>query len=154
MKVVEQEICKRLAEVFQRALPDVSVGGNWLPSGSSAIKGAEPWRGAKLDISVGTRSYDKYTSLTCEMQVDLEGEFPVASDPTLDRSVAAYAAVAAVLDEWHGSISAVKRDLAVEGCFDPVGLQAAGGVFELDRDTKVRHYSQTFALRGRVARTT
>lgn len=148
MNVVEQQLCKRLADLLQERLPGVSIDGNWLPS-ATVPKGAEIWRGAKLDVTVGTRSYGEHTSLVAEMEVRLEGEFPVAADPSLDRAVAAYAAVVALLEEWHGSIAAVKRDLTLDG-FDPVGLRLAGGEFELDRETKVRYYSQTFAVRGRV----
>ncbi len=148
MNVVEQQLCKRLAGVLQDRLPGISIDGNWLPS-ATPPKGAEIWRGAKLDVNVGTRSYGEFTSLTAEMEVRLEGEFPVAADQTLDRSVAAYGEVVALIEEWHGSIAAVKRDLALES-FDPVGLRLAGGTFELDRDTKVRYYSQTFAVRGRI----
>ena len=183
MNVVEQQLCKRLADLLQERLPGVSIDGNWCPSATTP-KGADIWRGAKLDVTVGTRSYGEFTSLTAEMEVRLEGEFPVAADPTLDRSVAAYAAVVALIEEWHGSIAAVKRDLTigsegVEECgsegvnsptpslthsptpslthsptlFDPVGLRLSGGTFELDRDTKVRYYSQTFAVRGRIFNT-
>ena len=133
MELIEQQLCKRLADVLQERLPGISIDGNWLTSATTP-KGAEIWRGAKLDVTVGTRSY---------------GEFPVSADPSLDRSVAAYAAVVAIIEEWHGSIAAVKRDLSLDG-FDPVGLRLSGGTFELDRDTKVRYYSQTFAVRGRV----
>ena len=148
MELIEQQLCKRLADVLQERLPGISIDGNWLTSATTP-KGAEIWRGAKLDVTVGTRSYGEFTSLTAEMEVRLEGEFPVAADPSLDRSVAAYAAVVALIEEWHGSIAAVKRDLSLDG-FDPVGLRLSGGTFELDRDTKVRYYSQTFAVRGRV----
>ena len=148
MNVVEQQFCKRLADLLQERLPGVSIDGNWLPSATTP-KGAEIWRGAKLDVSVGTRSYGEFTAKTAEMQVRLEGEFPVAADPSLDRAVAAYAAVVALIEEWHGSIAAVKRDLSLD-FFDPVGLRLAGGTFELDRDTKVRYYSQTFAVQGRM----
>ena len=148
MEVIEQSLCKRLADVLQKRLPGVSIDGNWLPSATTP-KGTEIWRGAKLDVTVGTRSYGEFTSKTAEMQVSLEGEFPVAADPSLNRSVAAYAAVVALIEEWHGSIAAVKRDLTLDG-FDPVGLRLAGGTFELDRETNVRYYSQTFAVRGRV----
>lgn len=148
MEVTEQQLCKRLADVLQERLPGISIDGNWLPSATTP-KGAEIWRGAKLDVNVGTRSYGEFTAKTAEMQVSLEGEFPVAADPSLDRSVAAYAEVVALLEEWHGSIAAVKRDLALD-TFDPVGLRLAGGTFELDRDTKVRYYSQSFAIRGRI----
>ena len=148
MNVVEQELCKRLADILQERLPGISIDGNWLPSATTP-KGADIWRGAKLDVTVGTRSYGEHTSLTAEMEVRLDGEFPVAADPSLDRSVAAYAKVVALLEEWHGSIAAVKRDLALD-TFDPVGLRLAGGTFELDRETKIRYYSQTFAVRGRI----
>ena len=149
MNVVEQQLCKRLADLLQERLPGVSIDGNWFPS-ATTLKGAEIWRGAKLDVTVGTRSYGEFTAKTAEMQVSLEGEFPVAADPSLDRSVAAYAAVVALIEEWHGSIAAVKRDLTLDDTFDPVGLRLAGGTFELDRETKIRYYSQTFAVRGRV----
>lgn len=148
MNVVEQQLCKRLADILQERLPGISIDGNWLPSATTP-KGADIWRGAKLDVTVGTRSYGEFTSRTAEMEVHLEGEFPVAADPTLDRSVAAYAAVVALIEEWHGSIAAAKRDLSLDS-FDPVGLRLAGGTFELDRETKVRYYSQTFAVRGRM----
>lgn len=163
MNVVEQQLCKRLADLLQERLPGISIDGNWLPSATTP-KGADIWRGAKLDVTVGTRSYGEFTSRTAEMEVQLEGEFPVAADPTLDRSVAAYAEVVALIEEWHGDIAAVKRDLTLHSSdstlstlhstlstlFDPVGLRLAGGTFELDRDTKVRYYSQTFAVRGRI----
>ena len=148
MNVVEQQLCKRLADVLQERLPGISIDGNWLPSATTP-KGAEIWRGAKLDVNVGTRSYGEFTSLTAEMEVRLEGEFPVAADATLDRSVAAYAEVVALLEEWHGSIAAAKRDLSLDS-FDPVGLRLTGGTFELDRDTKVRYDSQSFVVRGRM----
>ena len=148
MEVIEQQLCKRLADVLQERLPGISIDGNWLPSATTP-KGAEIWRGAKLDVNVGTRSYGEFTSLTAEMEVRLEGEFPVAADATLDRSVAAYAEVVALLEEWHGSIAAAKRDLSLDS-FDPVGLRLAGGTFELDRDTKARYYSQSFIIRGRI----
>ena len=148
MNVVEQSLCKRLADILQERLPGISIDGNWLPSATTP-KGADIWRGAKLDVTVGTRSYGEFTAKTAEMQVSLEGELPVAADPSLDRAVAAYAEVVSLLEEWHGSIAAAKRDLTTDG-FDPVGLRLAGGTFELDRDTKVRYYSQTFAIRGRI----
>ena len=146
MTVVEQELCTKIVRILQERLPDVVVDGNWLPM---PTKGAVDGRLSRLDVTVGPRSYGEFTSLTAEMAVMLEGTIPVGADTTADRSIAAYSRIVELVEEWHGSIAAVKRDLALDS-FDPVGLRLDGGTFELDRDTKVRHYSQTFAVRGRV----
>ena len=170
MTVVEQELCAKIVGILRARLPDVVVDGNWLPM---PTKGAVDGRLSWLDVTVGLRSYGEFTSLTADMEVRLEGAIPVGADTTADRSIAAYSRIVELVEEWHGSIAAVKRDLTIgsegvkecgsEGVdsptpslthsptlFDPVGLRLAGGTFELDRETKVRYYSQTFAVRGRV----
>lgn len=146
MTVVEQELCAKIVGILRARLPDVVVDGNWLPM---PTKGAVDGRLSRLEVTVGPRSYGKFTSLTADIEVRLEGAIPVGADTTADRSIAAYSRIVELVEEWHGSIAAVKRDLALDG-FDPVGLRLAGGTFELDRDTKVRYYSQTFAVMGRV----
>ena len=146
MTVVEQELCAKIVGILRARLPDVVVDGNWLPM---PTKGAVDERLSRLDVTVGPRSYGEFTSLTADMEVRLEGAIPVGADTTADRSIAAYSRIVELVEEWHGSIAAVKRDLTLDG-FDPVGLRLAGGTFELDRETKARYYSQTFAVRGRI----
>ena len=147
MTVVEQELCAKIVGILRARLPDVVVDGNWLPM---PTKGAVDGRLSRLDVTVGPRSYGEFTSLTADMEVRLEGAIPVGADTTADRSIAAYSRIVELVEEWHGSIAAVKRDLTVDDSFNPVGLRLAGGTFELDREAKVRYYSQTFAVRGRV----
>ena len=125
--IIEQEICRRVAEVLQGLLPDVEVHGNWLPDPGGLPKGAEGYRGARLDVSVGTRSYPGYTAATASFAVTLEAEFPLDEDADLEQSVAAYGAIAARLAEWHADIAAVKRDLTIVSGFDPAGLRLTGG---------------------------
>ena len=148
--IIEQEICRRIAEVLQGLLPEIEVYGNWLPDPGGLPKGADGWPGAKLTVYVGARAYPNYTAATATFAVSLEGEFPFAEDADLEKSVAAYGAIAARLGEWHADIAAVKRDLTVKGGFDPAGLKLSGGEFDPDRDAHVRWYSQSFELRGRI----
>ena len=49
--IIEQEICRRVAEVLQGLLPEVEVNGNWLPDPGGLPKGAGGWPGAKLTVS-------------------------------------------------------------------------------------------------------
>ena len=150
--IIEQEICRRVAEVLQGLLPEAEVNGNWLPDPGGLPKGAGGWPGAKLTVSVGARAYPDYTAATATFAVSLEGEFPFAEDADLEKSVAAYGEIAARLEEWHADISAVKRDLTVDGGFGPTGLKLSGGDFDPDREAGKRYYSQSFELRGRIVK--
>ncbi len=148
---VEQQLCKRLADILKELLPDVDVEGNFLPDETDTFKGMDIYRGGRLDVVVGTRKYESYTSLTAEMDVALEGEFPVAEDADLTASLETYERIVGLLETWHGDVAAVKSALTIDGVFGPVGLRLSGGVFELDRETKTRVLSQTFTLRGRMS---
>ena len=150
MKVIEQEICKRVATAFKAVLPGFDVEGNFLPDETGTFKGMEVYSPGKLIVTVGARSYPAYTSLIATLEVSLECEIPVEADASLERAVAAFGAMTALLEEWHGSLAAVKRDLTVEDGFDPVGLRLSGGDFDLDRDDKTRRFSQSFEIKGRI----
>jgi len=148
---VEKQICRRLADVFQDLLPDVSVGGNWLPEKSGILKTAhaKPDSSARLDANVQPRSYPTPSSAVHEIRVDLDGTFAAAFDPDLERSAAAYGGLAAKLEEWHRSIAALKRDLTLDG-WEPCGMRLSGGEWTIDRDGGDRLYSQSMILTGRL----
>ena len=150
---VEQRLCRRIAEVFQGLLPDVPVEGNWLAESSGVVKGTARLldRGARMDVAVSPLGYASYSGVVAEVRVELEAEFSAAFDAGLERSVAAYAAVAARLGEWHGSVAAVKADLALAD-FAPAGLRLEPGTWEIDRETTARTYAQAFTVRGVVRR--
>ena len=168
MKVIEQEICKRVATAFKAVLPGFDVEGNFLPDETGTFKGMEVYSPGKLIVTVGARSYPAYTTLIATVRVELECEIPVEADASLERALAAFGAATALLEEWHGNLAAVKRDIGItpggagesgqvtpggageSGGFDPVGLRLSGGDFDLDRDDKTRRFSQSFEIKGRI----
>jgi len=147
---IEQEICKRVSDVLKCLLTDVEIDGNWNVDG--AEKGVGPKAGPRLEVSVSPRKYDGYTSRVAELDVTFEGAFPFADDVTFARTVEAYDTLVGRLEEWHGDISSVKRDLTVDGAFDPVGLRLSGGTMEIDRETKVRNFTQQITIKGRISK--
>lgn len=146
---IETEICKALATVFQGLLTDVEIRGNWLPD--DGIKGAEVYAGKKLEINVGTRRYDGYSSPVAEFAVTLEGTFAAAEDTSLDETVYAYETTVGKLESWHHNLATVKTDLTIANLFTPVGLRLDGGSLDIDRDTKTRTFTQQFTLKGRIS---
>jgi len=151
---VEIELCVNLSTVFQSLLPGLEIEGNWAVD-ESYLKGVDTATTEKLEINVSPRKYDGYTSRMAEFSVSLEGEFSLADDASFARTTEVYELMVGKLDEWHGDITAVKRDLSVSegnGCrFDPVGFRLDGGNVEIDRDTKTRHITQQFTIKGRIS---
>ena len=58
--LVEQELCRKLVDIFREALPGVDVQGNWLPSEDGGFKGEPEIEGSVLEIRVGQRGYPTY----------------------------------------------------------------------------------------------
>jgi hypothetical protein len=154
LEPVEQRLCRRIAAALREAVPDAAVEGNWLAETSGLVKGGAKMaeRGARFDVDVSPRGYETYSGVVAEMRVDVEGVFSAAFDADLGRSVAAYAAVAALLGLWHRDLRAAKSALADEG-FAVTGMRLDQGEWEIDRETRERRYSQSFYVRGVISGT-
>ncbi len=154
---VEQQLCKRLADILKELLPGVDVEGNFLPDETDTFKGMDVYQGASIDVVVSTRAYDTFSTHTAELRVDINGELPVESDPDLSATIGLYADIVHLLEDWRGDIASVKRDLTLkdgEDCtiFDPVGLRLDNGDFELDPESKSRTFQLPFTVRGRITK--
>jgi len=152
--IIEQELCKTLATVFEGVLNGVSIDGNWLPPKGGNPKGAEARKMVSLYIRVGSRNYTSYTTRVAEIMVSFEFKAALASDPNLSRSAEAYEATIGRLEDWQHDIEAVKRDLTISGLFDPVGLVLGGNAPEFDPkdEDENRTFTQTITIKGRISK--
>jgi len=173
--IIEQELCKALAAVFEGVLNGVSIDGNWIPPKGGNPKGAEARKMVSLYIRVGSRNYTSYTTRVAEIMVSFEFKAALASDPNLSRSAEAYEATVGRLEDWQHDIEAVKRDLTIEAkardegedstlrlglnpspspAFDPVGLVLGGNAPEFDPkdEDENRTFTQTITIKGRISK--
>ena len=171
--LVEQELCRKLVDIFREALPGgVDVDGNWLPSEDGGFKGEADISGSVLHIRVSPRSYDSFTDKVAEFKVELEGTIRVEEDTDGSGTFVCCGKLLSVLTGWQDDIAAVKRDLAVVGSrsrtedvenstvglglqtttiFDPVGFRMdPNGDLDIDQGTLTRKYNQSFTLKGRI----
>ena len=162
--LVEQELCRRLVEVFRGALPpNVSVEGNWLPPEDGGFKGEPDVEGSVLKVRVSQRGYTSYTNKVAEFKVELEGTIRVEEDTDGSGTFVCCGRLLGVLSGWQDDIAAVKRDLTVyrpedapdasarRCAFDPVGYTMnADGDLDIENETLTRKYNQSFTLKGRI----
>ena len=170
--LVEQELCRKLVDIFAAALTGVDVQGNWLPSDDGGFKGEPDVEGSVLHVRVSPRSYDSYTDKIAEFKVELEGTIRVEEDTDMTGTFVCCAKLLAILTGWQNNIAAVKRDLGVvKSCsgrneddnsalqlqlqtttfFDPVGYRMdPNGDLDIETETLTRKYNQSFTLKGRI----
>lgn len=147
MEVLEKRLCERIVLRLHEGLSGVSVEGSWLPESNNIIKGASnPNASARIDVSVGARSYNGYTSRVAEIKVRIEGRFAASIDKDAQKAACAYGTLTdGILERWQADIQAVKSDLTLED-FEPIGFRLDGGDWEIDADDRV--FTQSFTLKG------
>lgn len=170
--LVEQELCRKLVDIFKDALPGVDVEGNLLPSEDGGFKGTPDTEGSVLHIRVGMRGYTSFTDKVAEIGVELEGSIRVEADTDGSCTFICCGKLLSVLSGWQDDIGQVKHDLAVksEECkvnsddsslstlnskllFDPVGFRMdPNGDLDIENDTLTRKYNQSFTLKGRISK--
>ena len=160
--LVEQELCRKLVDIFAAALTGVDVQGNWLPSDDGGFKGEPDVEGSVLHVRVSPRSYDSYTDKIAEFKIELEGTIRVEEDTDMTGTFVCCAKLLAILSGWQNDITAVKRDLTVapepstnhqspSTSFDPVGYRMdPNGDLDIENETLTRKYNQSFTLKGRI----
>ena len=161
--LVEQELCRKLVDIFREALPGVDVQGNWLPSDNGGFKGEPEIEGSVLEIRVGQRGYTSYTNKVAEFKVELEGSIRVEEDTDMSGTFVCCGKILEILSGWQDDISAVKRDLSIPRpdvapgasarpcAFDPVGyLMGTDGDLDIEKENLTRKYTQSFTIKGRI----
>lgn len=149
--LVEQLICRKVLTIFSSALPNVAVVGNWLPSEDGGFKGESDISESVLHIRVSPRGYDSFTSKIAEFKVEIDGSIRIEEDTNGSETFACCEKIMDVLSGWQNDIIAVKRDLAVERRFDPVGFRMdSSGSLDIADDTLTRTYNHSFTLKGRI----
>lgn len=162
--LVEQELCRKLVEIFRAALPPgVEVEGNWLPSEDGGFKGEPDVAGSVLKVRVGQRGYTSYTNRVAEIKVELEGTIRVEEDVDGSGTFVCCGKLLEILSGWQDDIAAVKRDLTVSRpeaapdasarpcAFDPVGyLLGTDGDLDIENETLSRKFNHSFTLKGRI----
>ena len=151
--LVEQELCRKLVDIFSEALPGVAVEGNWLPSEDGGFKGETDVEGSVLKIRVSQRGYTSYTNKVAEFKVDLEGTIRVEKDTDMSGTFVCCGKLITILSGWQDDLAAVKRDLTVESKFDPAGyLLGTDGDLDIENYTLTRKYNQSFTIKGRISK--
>lgn len=149
--LVEQELCRKLVDIFSEALPDVDVQGNWLPSEDGGIKGTPDTEGSVLHVRVGMRGYTSFTDKVAEIGVELEGSIRSAEDADGNSAFACCSKILSLLSGWQDDIQAVKHDLSIDGHFNPYGYRLEpNGTLDIEENT--RKYNQSFTLKGRISK--
>ena len=149
--LVEQELCRKLVDIFREALPSVDVQGNWLPSEDGGFKGEPEINGSVLEVRVGQRGYTSYTNKVAEIRVEIEGTIRVEEDTDMIGTFVCCGKILGILSGWQDDITAVKRDLTIDEKFDPVGyLLGTDGDLDIEKETLTRKYNQSFTIKGRI----
>ena len=152
--LVEQELCRKLVEIFRAALPpNVEVEGNWLPSEDGGFKGEPDVEGSVLKVRVSQRGYTSYTNKVAEFKVELDGTIRVEEDTDMSGTFVCCGKLLEILSGWQDDIAAVKSDLTIESKFDPVGyLLGTDGDLDIEDNTLTRKYNQSFTIKGRISK--
>ena len=159
--LVEQELCRKLVEIFRAALPNVEVEGNWLPSEDGGFKGEPDVEGSVLKVRVSQRGYTSYTNKVAEFKVEIDGTIRVEEDTDGSETFVCCERIINVLSGWQNDICQVKSDLTIQevfdsrhlALFDPVGYQMnPDGDLDIEDKTLTRKYNQSFTIKGRIIR--
>lgn len=151
--LVEQELCRKLVDILKDRLPDVEVDGNWLPEDDGGIKGTPDTEGSVLHVRVGMRGYTSFTDKVAEIGVELEGSIRSADDADGNSTFVCCSKILSLLSGWQDDIQAVKRDLSIDGHFNPYGYRLEpNGTLDIEEETLIRKYNQSFTLKGRISK--
>lgn len=152
--LVEQELCRKLVDIFRSALPPkVDVEGNWLPSEDGGFKGEPDVDGSVLKVRVSQRGYTSYTNKVAEFKVELEGTIRVEDDTDMSGTFVCCGKLITILSGWQDDIAAVKRDLTIESKFAPVGyLLGTDGDLDIENENLTRKYNHSFTIKGRISK--
>lgn len=103
-----------------------------------------------VDVRVSSRRYEAYTTAVATVAVEIFCHVDFNSRVMRVKPEDAYLDIVGLLEDWHGSVASVKRDLGSEH-FDPVGMRLdGGGDWNIDRETKALDFAVPFTVRGRV----
>ena len=106
-----------------------------------------------VDVYVKPRQYEQFTTAVATVEIELAGRVDFTSRIMRVKPEDAYLEIVGLLEEWNGSISAVKEALGSE-FFDPVGMRLdGGGEWEVDQESKALNFTVPFTVKGRVKRT-
>ena len=151
--LVEQELCRKLVDIFRAALPGVAVEGNWLPSEDGGFNGEPDVEGSVLKVRVSQRGYTSYTNKVAEFKVELDGTIRIEEDTDMSGTFICCGKILGILSGWQDDIAALKRDLTIESKFDPVGyLLGTDGDLDIEDKNLTRKYNQSFTIKGRISK--
>ena len=132
------------------ALVDFKVYANW---GKENMRRPFDEGGCKdplvIDVEVRPRRHEEYTGLTATVDIVISGHVDFNNRVMRVQPEDAYLEIVGLLEDWHGSIAAVKNALGSE-YFDPVGMRLDGGGEWGIGEDKALEFVVPFTVKGRV----
>ena len=103
-----------------------------------------------VDVYVRSRRFEAYTTAVATVEIVLAGHVDFKNRVMRVKPEDTYLEIVGLLEDWHGSVAAVKSALGSES-FDPVGMRLdGGGEWDIDRETKALDFTIPFTVKGRV----
>ena len=149
---VENELAAKVVMALRDlpALVGFKVYANW---GKENMRRPFDEGGCKdplvIDVEVRPRRHEEYTGLTATVDIVISGRVDFNTRVMRIQPEDAYLEIVGLLEDWHGSIAAVKNALGSE-YFDPVGMRLDGGGEWGIGEGKSIGFTIPFTVKGRV----
>ena len=132
------------------ALSDFKVYANWGKENGQRLFDEGGCKEPRVIYAyVKPRRHEEYTNLTATVDIELHGRIDFKNRVMRVQPEDAYMEIVGLLEDWHGSIVAVKEALGSD-CFDPVGMRLDGGGEWGIGEDKALEFVIPFTVKGRV----
>ena len=149
---VEMALAEKVVMAL-RALPalgDFKVYANWGKENGQRLFAEGGCKDPRVVyVYVRPRRHEEYTNLTATVEIELHGRVDFNNRVMRVQPEDAYMEIVGLLEDWHGSIVAVKEALGSD-CFDPVGMRLDGGGEWGIGEDKALEFVIPFTVKGRV----
>lgn len=149
--MIEKSIEANIISAIQALnLTDLTVSGAWQAENEGEVKGTEESSPAALAVAVAPRSFETFGFGICSMEVAIALTVRTDLCPTGAALETYVDPVANLLQTWNLTMDCAHPcGMAVEGKFEPGGLQMSGGSGpDLDSEAGVWSITFNLTLRG------
>lgn len=149
--MIEKSIEANIISAIQALnLTGLTVSGAWQAANEGEVKDTEDSSPAALAVAVAPRSFETFGFGICSMEVEISLAVRTDLCPTGAALETYVDPIANLLQTWNLTMDCAHPcGMAVEGKFEPGGLQMSGGSGpDLDREAGVWSITFNFTIRG------